>query len=77
MGFILQHPGITHALECGEDIEQPKCFCDRCHQEIYYGESSYTAEDGRIFCPECMKEELKDLGLDYIAEALGFEVNNT
>ena len=73
MAFNLQHPDITHALNCGEDTEPMACYCDTCGDGIAFGEKFYKAVGGTIFCKDCMEGEIKELGLDYVAEALGFE----
>ena len=73
MTNTLQHPDITRVLENGIGEETPKCYCSKCGYEIYYGEKTYSA-GGDVICPECMEEEIKELGTDFLAEVLGYTV---
>lgn len=73
----LQHPAITRAICCGVDEEIPKCYCDGCGEPVYYGQKTFTSADGRVFCEECMENEISELGIDYVAEALGWNMEES
>lgn len=47
-------------------------ICDRCHQEIGWEEEVYSL-DGEWVCSDCFEEDLGELGLSLIAQAMDIE----
>lgn len=60
----------------GIEDKQDKPFspvCSKCGAEFYYMETMYS-KNGECLCAGCFWEYVSDMGLDRIAEAMGFEV---
>ena len=43
-----------------------------CGHEIYEGEYAYEYE-GKVYCPDCLREKIFDLDTDELADLLGIE----
>lgn len=52
--------------------ESPSCYCEKCRQEVYGGETMYLWE-GQWMCPECFRIALNLEPLDQLALELGIE----
>lgn len=52
--------------------EEPSCYCEKCRQEVYGGETMYLWE-GQWMCPECFRDALNSTDLWTLAADMGLE----
>lgn len=52
--------------------ESHSCYCEKCRQEVYGGETMYLWE-GQWMCPECFRDALNNTDLWTLAADMGLE----
>ena len=55
--------------------QKPQFIIADCGHEVYSGERSYTDEDGKRLCPDCVEDAFRRLTTDHKAYVLGYELS--